>query len=123
MSILRLSANLLLVASLLCWAGCKTTPAQKPATTAAKKSAPAATAATNAPAKGNKGQIDAFLESTEMAALKVVPRAWSDFTIIEAVSHGARVKKGDVLVRCETDKIKEQIADLEQDSPAAKLAL
>jgi len=39
------------------------------------------------------------------------------------VPHGARVKKGDVLVRCETDKIKEQISDMEQDAPGAKLAL
>ena len=123
MSTDRLSANALLVAALFCWAGCKTTPAPKPTSTSAKKPAAASTTPTNAPAKGAKGQIEAVLESAEMAPIKVVPKAWSDFTIIEAVSHGARVKKGDILVRCETEKIKEQISDLEQDTPAAKLAL
>jgi multidrug efflux pump subunit AcrA (membrane-fusion protein) len=123
MSTDRLSANMLLAAALFCWAGCKTTPAQKPAATSAKKPTSTATTGTNAPTKNSKGQIDAVLESAEMAAIKVAPRSWTDFTIVEAVSHGARVKKGDILVRCETDKIKEQISDLEQDGPASKLAL
>jgi HlyD family secretion protein len=119
-----LATQAFLAAALVCWAGCKTMPATKQTagTAAGKKPGAIAAAATNSPAKSTKGQIDAVLESTEMAAIKVAPKTWSDFTIVEAVPHGARVKKGDILVRCETEKIKEQIADLEQDAPGAKLA-
>jgi HlyD family secretion protein len=121
MSINRISlaVSSLVLTALLC-AGCKTVPA-KQTRASAKKAEPAAQASTNATQK-SKNQIDAVLESTEMAAIKIVPRTWADFTIIEAAAHGARVKKGDLLVRCETEKIKEQISDLEQDAPGSKLA-
>lgn len=70
-----------------------------------------------------KVQLDAVLESQEMQPVKLEPKTWSDLTVKEALPHGARVKKGDTLVSLETEKIKDQIEDLEQDRPGAKIAL
>jgi len=68
-----------------------------------------------------KVQTDAVFQSVEMTALKLEPKAWADFTVLEAVPQGARVKKGDVLVKLDTEKLSEQIADLEAEQAAAAL--
>jgi len=70
-----------------------------------------------------KVQLDAVLESEEMSPVKLEPKAWTDLTVKEAVPHGTRVKKGDTLVSLDIEKIKDQIEDLEQDRPAAKITL
>ena len=70
-----------------------------------------------------KVQLDAIFEATEMSPIKIQTKSVPEFTVIEAVAHGARVKKGDVLVKVEMDKIREQIEDLEQERPAALLTL
>jgi len=68
-------------------------------------------------------QFDAVLEAVEMHPVCIEPKAWADLTVVEAAAHGARVRAGDALVRLDTDKLREQIADLEQDAPAAAIAL
>lgn len=39
------------------------------------------------------------------------PKSWSTFRVVQAVDHGARVKKGDVLVEFESDRLLDAIAD------------
>jgi HlyD family secretion protein len=70
-----------------------------------------------------KVALDGILESAEMVPVKIEPKAWTDFPVLEAVPHGTRVKKGDSLVKIDTEKLKEQIDELEQDRPGAKIAL
>lgn len=70
-----------------------------------------------------KPQLDAVFESMEMVPIKLEPKAWTELTVLEAVSHGTRVKKGDVLVKLDLEKLKEQVDDLEQDRPATVLGL
>src|SRR4051812_20150461 len=52
----------------------------------------------------SKAQVDAVLESTDMQSIKIIPKAWSDLTVVDAVAHGSKVNKGDVLVRLDPDK-------------------
>jgi multidrug efflux pump subunit AcrA (membrane-fusion protein) len=68
-------------------------------------------------------QVDAVFEAMEMQPVKIEPKGWMDFTVTEAVRHGARVRKGDILVKVDTEKLEEQIRDLEQDQPGASTAL
>jgi HlyD family secretion protein len=105
-------------------AGCSTTPPAKPQAVAPEKSpsTPPTHTVARAPAKA-KVQLDAVLEATEMAPVKLEPKAWTDLTVLEAVPHGARVRKGDVLVKIDTEKLKEQINETEQDQAAAVLGL
>jgi HlyD family secretion protein len=90
---------------------------------AEKKSEPPATHVITRGSIKVKVQLDAVLESVEMAPVKIEPKAWTDFPVLEAVPHGTRVKKGDILVKFDTEKLTDQIEDLEKDSPGAKLAL
>ncbi|HKQ36740.1 MAG TPA: hypothetical protein VJ063_01605, partial [Verrucomicrobiae bacterium] len=69
-----------------------------------------------------KAAVDAVVEPRQMEAVKLTPKSWSDFTVQQVVAHGAKVKKGDVLVRFEGDKLKEQLEDMEADRPGAKIA-
>ena len=45
------------------------------------------------------------------------------FTVVEAVEHGARVKKGDVLVEFDSEKIDKAIADLRTEQQIAEVAI
>jgi multidrug efflux pump subunit AcrA (membrane-fusion protein) len=71
----------------------------------------------------SKVQLDAVVEAVDMAPVKLETKAWTDLTVLEAAPHGARVKKGDLLIRLDTEKLKDQIDDLEQDRPASAVAL
>jgi HlyD family secretion protein len=70
-----------------------------------------------------KAQLDAVAEAVESEAVKLTPKAWTDLTVIDAVAHGSRVKKGDLLVKLDLDKLREQIEDLENDRPGASVSL
>lgn len=83
-------------------------------------------APTHTVAKGtlkSKVLLDAVFESTAMAPIKIETKSWSDLTVLEAVAHGARVKRGETLVKIDTEKLVEQIKETEQDAPAAAIAL
>jgi len=77
-------------------------------------------------------QLDAVFESMEMKPVKLDSSAWSrrveailwtDWTVLEAVTHGTRVKKGDTLLKLDTSKVTALIDDMEQAQPADKAAL
>ena len=70
-----------------------------------------------------KVQLDAVVEAAEMQPVKIETKAWTDLTVVDAVAHGARVKRGDVLVRIDTEKIRDQIEDLEREQPGAAVTL
>ena len=70
-----------------------------------------------------KTQLDGVAESLAMEPIKLSPKAWMDLTVLDAVKHGSRVKKDDPLVRLDLEKLRDQIADLEQDQEPAAVAL
>jgi len=70
-----------------------------------------------------KVQLDAVFESADMTPVKLETKAWTDLTVLEAVAHGARVRKGDMLVKLDTEKLQEQIKELELDAPTAAITL
>lgn len=68
-------------------------------------------------------EIDGSFESTRMTQIAISPEAWTDLTVLETVGHGTAVKKGDVLIKLDTEKLVEQIRELELAQPSAELAL
>ncbi len=68
-------------------------------------------------------EIDGTFESARMTEIALSPEAWGDLTVVETVDHGTLVKKGDVLVKLETEDLKDQIRELELARPGAELAL
>lgn len=70
-----------------------------------------------------KAQMEAVVESSEMESVKLAPRSWADLTVVEAVAHGSRVKKGDLLIKLDLDKLRDQIEDLETDRPLSAVSI
>jgi len=68
-------------------------------------------------------ELEGTLESTRATAIAVKPESWADLTVVETVEHGQTVKKGDVLVKLDTETLEEQIEDLQLNRPGAELAL
>lgn len=60
-------------------------------------------------------------EDTEEVALR--PEVWSSFKVVEAVPHGKRVRKGDVLVKFDDTDIEEAIAEKTLQMQLGEVAL
>ena len=68
-------------------------------------------------------ELDGIVEAAQSTAMSLIPEEWASLVVIEAIPHGTPVKKGDVLVRLETEDLAEQIADLKKAAPLAELNL
>lgn len=67
--------------------------------------------------------VKGVLQSQETAEIVLRPDTWGSFTVLETVEHGARVKRGDLLIACETEKIDEAIADLRTEIQLMQLSM
>ena len=65
--------------------------------------------------------LTGIFEPTKMTPVVLRPESWSSFTVIKAVPHGKKVKKGDTLVELDMTKIDEQLTDLELSRQLSKL--
>ncbi|NOZ40331.1 MAG: HlyD family efflux transporter periplasmic adaptor subunit [Planctomycetes bacterium] len=54
--------------------------------------------------------LDGTFVADEMEEVALRPEVWSKFTVLEAVEHGTEVKKGEVLVRFDDEKLKKDLA-------------
>jgi len=66
-----------------------------------------------------KGTFEAR-SATEMV---LRPKAWSSFKVLKAVAHGAKVERGDVLVKLDMEDIDEAIVDSRRKVELAELAI
>ena len=103
-------------------------PAAKPAKEEAAASVPPA--APPAPTYTVKREpfkiqfdLDGSFESRNMTEIIFHPEEWLSFTVVQAVEHGARVKKGDVLIEFDSEKIDKAIADLRTEQQIAEITL
>lgn len=67
--------------------------------------------------------LDGVFESTETYEIVLRPEVWSSLKVEEVVPEGTRVKKGDTLLKLETDKLDESIRDQEFALKLSELAL
>src|SRR5262249_3080851 len=64
------------------------------------------------------------IEAEQMTEVSIRPGAWAmPLTVKKAVPHGTTVKKGDLLVQLDLDKIDQAIRDLKADRALAELAI
>ncbi len=68
-------------------------------------------------------ESDVRFVASKMAPVKLEPKAWEDFEIVEVVSHGATVRQGEVVVRFDGKELKEAIEELELNQRLEELAL
>jgi multidrug efflux pump subunit AcrA (membrane-fusion protein) len=128
MSCIGFATSFLALAALLCSGvatGQEKTKADKGKKTEAAKPAetPSGThTVKKAPFKIEVNLTGAFVPS-KISPVVLRPETWSAFTVIEAVPHGAKVKKGQSLVRLDMRKIEEQLQDLEYDLELGQLSI
>ncbi|MEQ8836702.1 MAG: hypothetical protein RID07_07850, partial [Lacipirellulaceae bacterium] len=67
--------------------------------------------------------IDGVFVAEEAEEVILRPETWSSFKVVEAVEHGTRVRKGDVLVEFDDRKFEEQLADKALDQRLGELAM
>ncbi len=62
-------------------------------------------------------ELTGVIESTTTMPVSVDLKRWSDMRIVSVVPHGTEVKKGDVLVEFDTDKLRKKIRELKLELP------
>lgn len=67
--------------------------------------------------------VDGAFVADNMTEVILRPDSWMDYEIVEVVPHGAEVHAGDVLVKFDSKRINESIADLELEQRLGELAL
>jgi len=65
----------------------------------------------------------AALPGGDVVLLKLDPKAWTDFKIVEVAAHGSKVAKGDVLIRFDSEDIDKKIEDTRRELKSGTLAL
>lgn len=67
--------------------------------------------------------VDGIIEGEKMAPVAVDPEEWKTLKPLEAKDHGAKVSKGDVLIRFETEDLDKAIEDLKTSQRLAEMGL
>lgn len=70
-----------------------------------------------------KTKLSGTIEATKATPIAMNLKRWADMTVIEVAPHGTSVKKGDVLISLETEKLKKAIQKLEEAMPGKEIAL
>src|SRR6266480_4590429 len=89
----------ILLAGILAGVGATFSAEPGPPSTSKKKTERTPTHTVTRGSVKGKVQLDAVVEAAEMQPVKIETKAWTDLTVVDAAAHGARVKRGDVLVR------------------------
>lgn len=112
----------MMVGALGLWAD-ESAPEQKP-------EQPAAEAAKAPPTETVKKELlkitvelEGVFEAQNAHEILLTPEEWSALTVRKVVSHGAVVRKGDVLLELDTEKLDRAIADLQAELRLAEIAL
>jgi len=70
-----------------------------------------------------KVKLPGTVESTLEIPVEMDLKRWADMTVVKAVPHGTRVKKGDVLIELDTKNLKQKIEEMKVDMPLKELEL
>jgi HlyD family secretion protein len=68
-------------------------------------------------------ELDGVLESEKAEEIAVRPDEWSALTVLHAAPHGANVRKGDVILELDPEKLDHAITDLRKDMEINSLSL
>jgi multidrug resistance efflux pump len=96
----------------------------KPPSEAAKPAAPEAAGPYKVKREPFKIEVTlkGMLEGEKTAEVAVRPELWATFEVVKAVEHGQAVRRGDVLVQFDVEKIDDELADLKTKRAIADLA-
>lgn len=67
--------------------------------------------------------LDGYFQAQDAAELAIRTKGWADLEVVDGLKHGAKVQKGDVLVRLNMEKIDDAISDARTDFRVADLTV
>jgi multidrug efflux pump subunit AcrA (membrane-fusion protein) len=67
--------------------------------------------------------LDGVFEAKKSSEILVKPEEWTSLRVESAAEHGARVRKGDVILTLDTEKIDQAIEDLQTDLKLGNIAI
>ena len=67
--------------------------------------------------------VDGSLEPQEMSEIILRPQEWSGLSVLKAIDHGSAVKRGDLVLALDPEKIDHAIADLRSEIQLDDIAL
>jgi len=70
-----------------------------------------------------EAELDSVFVASVMEEVALRPEKWSQFKVLDAVEHGTHVKKGDVLIRFDDEKLEKELADQVHSQRLGELAL
>ncbi len=88
----------------------------------AAKAAPATQTVKKSPLKITV-ELDSVLEGAATYPIAIRTKEWTALSVLSAAEHGATVKKGEVILKLDTEKIDRTIADMQADLKIADLGL
>jgi len=68
-------------------------------------------------------KLSGVFEATKMAPISLSPKAWATLKIVKVAPHGARVKKGDVLIQLEAKKLEKALREKTDAVQLGEMAL
>ena len=128
---MRLAASLLGSLGIAClaagWAAAQEVPAEKAAAApaaapVAENAAPTTHKVTEEPLRLEL-KFEGVFEAARMLEVVLKPKVVAAFVVKKAAAHGQQVKKGELLLSLETDKVDEQIAAAEHDQKVSQASL
>lgn len=67
--------------------------------------------------------LDGVFEAQNMTEISIRPQEWAGLVVLKAVEHGTVVKRGDLILALDTEKIDRTIADTTTDLQLGELSL
>ena len=101
-------------------------PAKEPAGKAEKGTSKGSSIETVTVARGPfriDVSVKGYFEPEESFAFRLQPKVWSSFKIADVVPHGAAVKRGEVVLRFDSEQLEKQIEELERKLESSERGL
>ena len=96
-------------------------PESKPADSEKPKPEPPPTVEVKQERFAIEVKLDGTFAAKKGTEIAIDPESWSAYVVLKAVEHGAKVKKGELLIACDTEKIDEALEDARRDFEIADL--
>ncbi len=68
-------------------------------------------------------ELSGIVGAVKFTRIALAPKAWADLSVVKAVKHGTAVKKGDVILQIDTEKLKKAIKAKKEALPLAEITL
>ncbi len=70
-----------------------------------------------------KVELTGIFDAVKTSPIRLAPKQWNSMSVVKAAAHGEEVKKGDLILQLETEKLEKAIKQAELARPLADLTL